>query len=179
MHSLKDLPTEMPDGLALGAIPRGPKRARVLVSRGGRRWPICRTARSSAPAAGAGRRNCCDRYPHLRMVDMRGNVDTRIRKALDPDGPYDAMLLALAGLDRLVTPRHHRVAAAGSHAAGAGAGRAGRPVSRRVSDAGALGAARSPGDAPAVTAERAFLHGLGGGCSVPVAALRDASSRRA
>ena len=42
--------------------------------------------------------NCCAAFPHLCIADLRGNVDTRIRKALEPAGPYDAIILAHAGI---------------------------------------------------------------------------------
>ena len=171
VHSLKDLPTEMPDGLTLGAIPARADVRDAVVSRDGRELA---DLPAGAVVGTSSRRRAAQllrRYPHLRVADIRGNVDTRVRKALDPDGPYDAALLAFAGLDRL---EHTAVVtellplAIMLPAPGQGA----LAVQCRA-DARVLATLAPLDDADtraAVTAERAFLHGLGGGCSVPVAA---------
>ncbi len=101
VHSLKDLPVEMPDGLALGAVPERAEAADVLVSRGGF---TLETLPDGATVGTSSRRRAAQLLvarPDLRIADLRGNVDTRIRKALASDGPYDAILLAHAGLTRL------------------------------------------------------------------------------
>jgi hydroxymethylbilane synthase len=109
--------------------------------------------------------------PDLHIRDLRGNVDTRIAKALDPDGPYDAIVLALAGLQRL--GREEAVSEMVSletllPAPGQGA------LAVQCRDDEESNALLAPlNHAPTalyVTAERAFLAGLGGGCAVPVAA---------
>jgi hydroxymethylbilane synthase len=109
--------------------------------------------------------------PDLKIVDMRGNIGTRIRKALDPDNGYDAIVLAYAGLERLgyeaiiseVLPAEIMLPAPGQGAIG---------VQTRDDPAllTLLHLIHHIPTALAVTAERAFLSGLGGGCSVPVAA---------
>ena len=73
----------------------------VLVSRSGRR--LAELPPGAAVGTSSRRRaaQIRHRYPHLEMADIRGNVDTRVRKALDPDGPYDAIVLARAGIERL------------------------------------------------------------------------------
>jgi hydroxymethylbilane synthase len=112
--------------------------------------------------------------PDLQIKDIRGNVDTRLRKLDDPAQGYDAIVLAQAGLLRLnradlahAHPIPHAVMlpAPGQGALGvqgrsddSETGRYLQPLEHRPSRA-------------AVTAERAFLAALGGGCSVPVAAL--------
>lgn len=171
VHSLKDLPTEMPDGLTLGAIPARADVRDAVVSRGGR---LLADLPAGAVVGTSSRRRAAQllrRYPRLRVADIRGNVDTRVRKALDPAGPYDAALLAFAGLDRLehtavvteLLPLEIMLPAPGQGALAVQC----RADARVLATLAPLddGATRA-----AVTAERAFLHGLGGGCSVPVAA---------
>jgi hydroxymethylbilane synthase len=113
------------------------------------------------------------------MLDIRGNVDTRLRKALDSAGPYDAIVLAAAGLMRLgkdegiteVLPLDQVLPAPGQGALGI--------QCRADADSRALLAPLN--DAPtalAVAAERGFLAGLGGGCSVPVSALATINAGR-
>jgi hydroxymethylbilane synthase len=109
--------------------------------------------------------------PDLHMIDIRGNVDTRIKKALDPEGPYDAIVLAHAGLQRLeredaireVIPLDLMLPAPGQ----------GALAVQCRDEADSLALLAPLNDLPtraAVTAERAFLSALGGGCAVPVAA---------
>lgn len=171
VHSLKDLPTDDAEGLMIGAIPaRGPV-ADVLVSRSGlglEELPPGAVIGTSSRRRGAQIRR---RFPHLALADIRGNVDTRLRKALDADGLYDAIVLAQAGVERLergaaihaVLPLDLVLPAPGQGA-----------LAVQCRADGALAALLAPlDDAPtraAVTAERAFLAELGGGCAVPVAA---------
>ncbi|HYP59367.1 MAG TPA: hypothetical protein VEQ36_02985, partial [Thermomicrobiales bacterium] len=110
----------------------------------------------------------------VRPDSIRGNVETRLRKARDPEGPYDAIVVAKAGLERLglldvVTeelPLDLMLPAPGQAALA---------VQCR-DDADSIAFAAALDHLPtrlAVEAERAFLSGLGGGCSAPVAALGD------
>jgi hydroxymethylbilane synthase len=172
VHSLKDLPTDLEPGLAIGAIPQRAAVEDVLVCRSGSRLhelsPGAVLGTSSRRRAAQVRR----RYPHLAMADIRGNVDTRVRKALDPHGIYDAIILARAGIERL----DHAEAISEVlsldvmlPAPGQGA------LAVQCRDDEVLRTLLAPLDhAPtraAVEAERAFLRGLGGGCAVPIAAL--------
>lgn len=171
VHSLKDLPTEMPAGIVLGAIPERADVRDAVISRGGR--PLAELPAGAVVGTSSRRRaaQLLHRYPHLTLADIRGNVDTRIRKALDPDGPYDAILLAMAGVTRLehsaviteALPLEIMLPAPGQGALAVQC----RADARILELLAPLDdhAARA-----AVTAERAFLNGLGGGCSVPVAA---------
>jgi hydroxymethylbilane synthase len=171
VHSLKDLPTELPPGIVIGAIPVRADVHDVVVSRSGA--PLAALPRGAVVGTSSRRRaaQLLHAYPHLRIADIRGNVDTRIRKALDPDGPYDAILLAAAGVERLergdaiteVLPLDLMLPAPGQ----------GALAVQCRDDAGLLHLLQPLDDAAtraAVTAERAFLSGLGGGCAVPVAA---------
>lgn len=171
VHSLKDLPTELPDDLAIGAVLERGSAADVLISRAGYTLdtlPHGATVGTSSRRRAAQLRSL---RPDLRILDLRGNVDTRLRKALDPDGPYDAIVLAHAGLERLelaaaitqVLPPDLIMPAPGQGALA---------VQCRAEPA--MLALLAPLDhaatRQAVTAERSFLAGLGGGCAVPVAA---------
>lgn len=171
VHSLKDLPTESPDGLTLGAIPARENPADVLISRSG--LPLDKLPTGARIGTSSRRRaaQLLHFRPDLQIIDIRGNVDTRLAKTLDPNGPYDGAVLAYAGLERLglgetitqVLPNEIMLPAPGQGALGV--------QCRDDADSGSLLAPLHHVDAAAeVNAERAFLAGLGGGCSTPVAA---------
>lgn len=179
VHSLKDLPTDDSDGLIIGAIPKRATPHDALISRG-------KQTLDSLPAHAAvgtsSRRRAAQllvRRPDLQMLDIRGNVDTRIRKALAADGPYDAIVLALAGLERLGRadeatqrlPLDEMLPAPGQGALAAQC--RDEAVSRAL-----LAPITHRSTTLAVTAERAFLAALGGGCAVPVAAYAEFRNRR-
>jgi hydroxymethylbilane synthase len=171
VHSLKDLPTENPAGLTIGATPERATVNDALISRNGyhfRTLPQGATVGTSSRRRGA---QLLALRPDLRMIDIRGNVDTRIRKALDPEGGYDAIMLAAAGLERLglmhvvqeLIPTDDLLPAPGQAALGI--------QCRDEADSLALLAPLNHLPTQiAVTAERAFLAGLGGGCALPIAA---------
>ena len=171
VHSLKDLPTESPEELTLGAIPKRANPADALISRSELTLgslPFGATVGTSSRRRAAQLLNA---RPDLRVADIRGNVPTRIRKALDPDGPYDAVLLAYAGLQRLdrldvisqVLPLELMLPAPGQGALAVQC----RDEAQSLQMLAPLD--HQPTRAE-TTAERAFLAGLGGGCSVPIAA---------
>jgi len=170
-HSLKDLPTEDAEGLYIGAVPERAPANDVLVSREGHTLD---TLPDGAVIGSSSLRRAGQILavrPALRIADLRGNVDTRIKKALDPQGSYDAIVLALAGLERLaridvisqIIPFDIMLPAPGQGA-----------LAVQCRDELAWRDLLAPLDhlatRCAVTAERAFLAGLGTGCSVPVAA---------
>jgi hydroxymethylbilane synthase len=172
VHSLKDLPAAMTPGLVLAAIPRRADARDVLISRSGAR--LADLPSGAVIGTGAARRIAQVRAlrPDCTIADLRGNVDTRLRKALDPDGPYDAIVLALAGLARLrragvvteVLPLDTMLPAPGQGALG---------LQTRTEDTWArelVAALDHSATRAAVSAERAFLAGLGGGCTAPIAA---------
>lgn len=99
VHSLKDLPTEMPEGFTLGAIPRRASPFDALVSRTGQ--PLSELPSGAVIGTSSLRRTAqLKAYrPDLTIKMIRGNVDTRLRKVFE--GEYDAAVLAAAGLDRL------------------------------------------------------------------------------
>ncbi|MBC5823579.1 MAG: hydroxymethylbilane synthase [Candidatus Eremiobacteraeota bacterium] len=172
VHSLKDLPTELPSRLRAGAIlPRGDARD-VLVSRDNVHDSIAALPRGAIVGTSSLRRRSqlAAVRPDLRIVDLRGNVNTRIGKVLD--GYFDAAVLALAGLDRAgllpdvcggtVLSVADMVPAVGQGALFAQC-RCDDVRSRR-----ALAPLNDVLTATAVTAERAFLKRIGGGCAAAV-----------
>jgi hydroxymethylbilane synthase len=167
VHSLKDLPTEMAQGLALVAVPEREDARDVLVTR--ERTSLDRLPPEARIGTGSLRRRAQLLYhrPGLSVVGIRGNVDTRLRK-LDA-GEVDALVMAAAGLkrigrgDRIVEflPSEICVSAVAQGALG---------LQARANDAGNEECAflhHAP-TAAEVTAERSFLSRLGGGCQVPV-----------
>jgi hydroxymethylbilane synthase len=171
VHSLKDLPVENPSGLTLGAIAeREDPRDALVSARYSTLKELPEGARVGTSSLRRGAQLLAMR-PDLKLLSLRGNVDTRVRKAME--GGYEAIVLAAAGLLRL-----GRAAAISSYfsfeemlpAPGQGA----LAVQCRKSDEATLGLLAGidhPRTRSAVTAERAFLRGLGGGCSAPIAAL--------
>jgi hydroxymethylbilane synthase len=170
VHSLKDLPIEPTPGLALGAIGQREDARDVLIARDGQtlgNLPYGARLGTSSLRRSA---QLLAARPDLQLLPLRGNVDTRVRKALS--GDYDAIVLAAAGILRLGLGQHvsqYLSFQTMLPAPGQGA----IAVQCRASDQDALNWLRPLDDPPtraAVTAERAFLAGLGGGCSAPIAA---------
>jgi len=170
VHSLKDMPTELPAGLTLAAIPEREDPRDALVGRS------LATLALLAPGARVGtgslRRSAQLRAlrPDLQIEDIRGNVDTRLRK-LD-EGRYDAIVLASAGLRRLgwenrITELFDPCIMCPAVGQGALAvetrddGGAAFQIAKRLEHAETRAA---------VTAERAVLASLGGGCQAPMGA---------
>jgi hydroxymethylbilane synthase len=170
VHSLKDLPTLPVEGLTLAAVPpRGPS-GDVFVSRKHPNFEDLPTNAVVATSSLRRRAQCLHRRPDLRLVDMRGNVETRLRK-LDEQN-LDGLILAQAGLERLglaavitqVLDPAWFLPAVGQGALG---------LECRAEDRATLNLLRQVNDLPtqrAVLAERALLWALGGGCLVPIGA---------
>ena len=170
VHSLKDLPIDDAAGLTIGAIGEREDPRDVLISR--QYHTLASLPRSARVGTSSLRRSAqlLAARPDLQILSLRGNVDTRLRKAMQ--GEYDAIVLAAAGVLRLGFASH--IAEYLSFdvmlpAPGQGA----VAVQCRSGDQRTIDLLR-PIDhtltRSAVTAERAFLQGLGGGCSAPVAA---------
>lgn len=171
VHSLKDLPTENPPGFAVGAIPVRADPADVLVSRA--KYSLDTLPYGAAIGTSSHRRaaQLLHHRPDLKVLDIRGNIDTRVRKALNPDGPYDAILLAKAGLTRL--NMNHVISQTfsdGYMMPAPGQGALGIQCRDDQESVALLHPIHDLTTAVAVHAERGFLAGLGGGCSIPVAA---------
>lgn len=172
VHSLKDLPTELPDGLELGAVGAREDPRDALVARGGLRWASLPEGAAVATSSLRRRAQLLRARPDLRVLDLRGNVDTRLAK-LDRNPEWAAVLLAAAGLVRLGLdgrisdrmPLEIMLPAPGQGALAATV-RADDPVAR----AAVRAALHDDSTELAVSAERGFLRGLEGGCQVPVGA---------
>ena len=168
VHSLKDLPTTLPEGFLLAATPPRVDPRDVLVS-------VHHHSLQELPAGArigtsSLRRSAQLRAlrPDLAMVEFRGNVDTRLRKLAE--GQVDAILLAAAGLDRLEKTEWVRERIDPMLLCPA-AGQGSLAIEVRADDAATLQALAfldDPDTCFAITAERTALAALGGGCQVPV-----------
>jgi hydroxymethylbilane synthase len=170
VHSLKDLPTFVVPGLMLAAVPaRGPT-GDALVSLRHRSFDALPAAAVVATSSLRRRAQLLHRRPNLKVIDIRGNVETRLRKLAEQD--LDATILAEAGLVRLglgdriteVLDDVWMLPAVGQGAIG---------IECRADDSIARGMAEAIDHVTthrAVVAERAMLRGLGGGCHVPIGA---------
>jgi hydroxymethylbilane synthase len=170
VHSLKDLPTELAPEFTLAAIPPRADARDALVSTAP--GTLASLAAGSLVGTSSLRRQSLLRQlrPDLEYVELRGNVDTRLRKL--EEGQVQALVLAAAGLDRLERTewiRERLDASLCCPAPGQGA----LAIEARSGDGETLAALAfldDPDTRFAVTAERAALAGLGGGCQVPVGA---------
>jgi hydroxymethylbilane synthase len=175
VHSLKDLPTQLPENLSIAAITEREDARDALVLRSGfeiespsiARLPVQAVVGTSSP-----RRLAQLKYlrPDIEVKDLRGNVDTRLRK-LD-DGQYDAVILAAAGLRRLgLQERISAYLEPAEMLPAVSQGALG--IETRAGDAETIALVLPLDDArtrAACMAERALLRGLGGGCQLPIAA---------
>ncbi len=176
VHSMKDVPTDFPAGLHLSAICEREDPRDAFVSQVQNSIPKIRNFKELPRGATLGtsslRRSCQLSHlrPDLNIVQLRGNLDTRIRK-LD-EGQFDAIILATAGVKRLglqnriteILPFEVSLPAIGQGAIG---------IECRIDDEiinGIVGALDHKETSIAVRAERAFLKRLEGGCQVPIAA---------
>jgi hydroxymethylbilane synthase len=174
VHSLKDLPTRLVDGLALAAVPRRADPTEALVTRGSGVSSLAGLAAGARIGTSSLRRVAQIRHlrPDLEVVPLRGNVPTRVQKVKDGRDGLAAALLAGAGLERLELA--DRIAARLDPLEvmpAPGQGALGLEV--RADDArtrAALAPLEDAASARAVAAERALLAALGGGCQAPVAA---------
>ncbi len=170
VHSMKDVPTETPAGLAFPALTKREDPRDCLISAKGltlENIPLgARIGTSSLRRQAQLRRHRAD----LQVLDLRGNVDTRLRKVAA--GEFDAIVLALAGVTRLgaldkvseIIPADIMLPAVGQGALG---------IETRENDedtARLVAALNDPETRACVTAERALLHELEGGCQVPLGA---------
>jgi hydroxymethylbilane synthase len=164
VHSLKDLPTDDPDGLVLGAIPERADPRDALVGPS-----LDALAQGAVLGTGSLRRRVqiSAMRPDLDIRDIRGNVGTRLRKR--DEGQFDATILAMAGLVRLGIERPDVHALdVGRMIPAVGQGALG--VQCRAGDARVLDLLKQvdhEATRHCVTAERAFLARVGGGCNVP------------
>lgn len=171
VHSLKDLPVEQPDDLILGAILGRADVRDVLIAKN--QWTLATLPMGAVVGTSSLRRQAqlLAARPDLTIESIRGNVETRIHKALESDD-YDAAILAAAGVIRLGLEAHITdwlplevmLPAPGQGALAVQC----RHSDKRTRDL--LAAIENPEVLEAITAERTFLNALGGGCATPVAA---------
>lgn len=167
VHSAKDLPAEDDEGFTIAAVPEREDPSDVLVSR---------DAASLPPGALIGTSSLRRRaqllagFPGLEVVDLRGNVQTRLRKVAE--GEVDAAVLAAAGLHRLgLEPEHARALPLAMMVPAPGQGCL--AVQTRDDDDDAMAAVAPLDHAPshrALDAERSLMWRLGGGCALPLGA---------
>ncbi|MGE3541348.1 MAG: hydroxymethylbilane synthase [Candidatus Tectimicrobiota bacterium] len=172
VHSMKDVPTTLPPGLHLSAIPRRDDVRDAYVGRLAHR--LCEAPAAWRLGTSSLRRQAqlLALRPDLQMQDIRGNVDTRLRKMRQ--GDVDGIVVSAAGMCRLglqqditeYLPVEVMLPAVGQGALG---------IETRVGDwlEALLQPLHDPATAAAIAAERAFLFHLGGGCTVPIAALAE------
>jgi hydroxymethylbilane synthase len=171
VHSLKDLPTIPEPGLELVAVPpRGPS-GDALVSRRVLRFDDLPEGAIVGTSSLRRRAQALNRRPDLRLVDLRGNIETRLRK-LD-EQQLDAMILAEAGLVRLdLAGRIAEILDPSWMLPAVGQGAIGLECRSQDEETKHFVEALNHGDTFAcITAERAMLLALGGGCLVPIGAL--------
>jgi hydroxymethylbilane synthase len=171
VHSLKDLPTIPIEGIELAAVPERAAPFDALLAPVHQRMVNIPQGGRIATSSLRRRSQLLKARPDLRVESIRGNVETRIRKAIE--AKFDGLILARAGLDRLGLAEHitedlspeFMLPAVGQGALG---------IECRAEDAGTkelLQTLEHPATRAAVTAERAFLAVLQGGCQVPAGAL--------
>jgi hydroxymethylbilane synthase len=170
VHSLKDLPTEPVPGIVIGAIPERVSVCDALISRSG---ATLMDLPEGAVIGTSSRRRAAQLRrvrPDLRTESIRGNIESRLRKTTDPNGPYDAAALAAAGLERLgLLEMATEILSLDIMLPAPGQG----ALAVQCRDESQSRELLTPIDDPvarlATGAERAFLAGLGGGCSAPIA----------
>ncbi len=169
VHSAKDLPADDADDLVIGAVPPRSSPLDVLVTRDADLTPGARVGTSSVR-----RQAQIFRWrPDVLSKDVRGNVDTRLRKLAD--GEVEALVLAAAGLLRLgVVPEHVQPLSVAEMTPAPGQGAL--AVQARADDGATLEALVRLDHAPsrvALTAERGLMLALGGGCALPLGAFAE------
>jgi len=172
VHSLKDLPTTLPGGIALVAVSEREDPRDALVGRGPIRWSALGERAVIATSSLRRRAQLLHLRPDLEVRDVRGNVDTRLSK-LEANTEWAAILLAVAGLVRLGLDARigeRLPPAVMLPAPGQGALAVTARADHHAAASAAARAVHHSTTARAVAAERAFLRTLEGGCQVPVAA---------
>jgi hydroxymethylbilane synthase len=178
IHSMKDLPSEFPPGLALGAVLERADSSDVFISRSG--LPIEQLPPGSKVGTSSLRRQAILRslLPRLVFVELKGNLDTRLGKLRHPRSPLAGIVVAAAGVHRLYPnngvpvqplPKDKVVPAAGQGALG---------IEIRAADESMralLAPLHHASTAACVEAERELLRRLEGGCQVPLGAYAEAS----
>ncbi len=175
VHSLKDLPTVPVEGLVLAAVPERGAAQDVFVSRRYKSFDDLPDGAVVATSSPRRRAQALHRRPDLRLVDIRGNVETRLRKLAEQQ--LDGLVLAQAGLERLgLKESITEILAWMLPAVGQGA----LALECRADDQATQDLLKKldhPSTRTAALAERALLRSLGGGCQVPIGVLTELTDR--
>ncbi len=171
VHSMKDVPTVLPDGLIIGAIPERTDFSDSFVSW---KYPTLKSLPAGARIGTSSLRRqsqILGLRPNLKLVDLRGNLDTRVQKV--KDGGYDAIVVATAGLNRLNinAPHMQQLEPPDFYPAPAQGALGIEFLQERSELAETLAFLDNPDTRACVEAEREFLFTLEGGCQVPIAGL--------
>jgi hydroxymethylbilane synthase len=173
VHSMKDMPAELPEGLAIACVPKRVDPRDVFISRDGRRLEELPEGAVVGTSSLRRQAQLLAYRPDLKIVPLRGNIDTRLRR-IDEEN-LDGIVLAAAGLERMgwsdkisqILPLEISLPAVGQGALG---------IECRMDDERVMKLLKAFNHSPtekAVAAERAFLHRLEGGCQVPIAAYAE------
>jgi len=174
VHSMKDMPTALPEGLQIGAVMEREEPWDVFISAGGnRKLSDLKPGEQLGSSSLRRRAQLLHHFPHLEICPIRGNVDTRLKKL--QQGEYDGIILAYAGVKRMgwseqiseIIPADICLPSVGQGAIGLEIRAGDRQTEELVS---VLNCSRTEAQ---VLAERAFLRKLEGGCQIPVGALAE------
>lgn len=171
VHSLKDMPVKMTAGLALAAVPKRGDHRDALVSRSGAGLDQLRQGARIGTGSLRRRAQLLAIKPDLQMMQIRGNVPTRLEKLRADDGQFDAIVLAAAGLNRLgLAARISQIFDEGRMLCAAGQGALAVQCRDDSDDLAFFGPLADWRATISTLAERTFLSVLEAGCSLPVAA---------
>ncbi|MFQ6136486.1 MAG: hydroxymethylbilane synthase [Candidatus Hydrothermarchaeales archaeon] len=170
VHSMKDVPTELSDGLEIVCVPEREEVNDALISREGLAIDELPMGAVIGTSSLRRRAELLNYRSDFRVKDLRGNVDTRIRKVLE--GQYDAIVMAKAGLERLGLTQHiTQTLPSDIFVPSVGQGAIAVVARSDFVHIDLLGAISVGEGLAGITAERALLRNLGGGCQVPIGAV--------
>ncbi|XP_066903280.1 porphobilinogen deaminase [Halyomorpha halys] len=173
VHSLKDMPTALPNGLAIGAVlEREDPRDAILLNSKLRGSTLSTLPEKSVIGTSSLRRTAQlkRKYPHLVIKDIRGNLQTRLRKL--EQGHYDGIVLAAAGVNRMGW-EHHISKILDNDEMMYAVGQGALAVECRSKDCKYFSSLNHEETVLRIIAERSLLCALGGGCSAPVAVFSE------
>lgn len=171
VHSMKDMPSEIPEGLCIGAIPKREIPTDVLISKNGDPFSSLKTGAKIGTSSLRRSAQLLHARPDIAIVPLRGNLDTRLKKLAGND--FDAIVLAAAGVNRLgLKDQITEYLDESVMLPAVGQGALCIEIRADDSEIGPLLVYLDHADTrKIVTAERAFLKRLEGGCQTPIAAL--------
>ncbi len=178
VHSMKDLPSELPEGLVLGAVPERADPWDVFIGRNS--TPIDKLPAGSQIATSSLRRQAIlkSMYPHFTFVEMKGNLDTRLEKLRNPRSTLAGIIVAAAGVRRLYPDNGIPAQPLPTDQVVPAAGQGALALEIRGNDEdmkAILAPVHHAATAACVEAERELQRRLEGGCQVPMGAFAEAS----